>query len=384
MVNYIYGYFAPKPTTDVAAVPVQIVMDKSEYGQEALVTATVENNTDTDIIIPNDCPGEPLDVSAYRDGAWKQIEAKPDIQCNAEKTITIKAKSKLKVSFENWNYELFGTNGRYKVSIKLADGKQIESPEFTVIDQNIFKWLWTKAFYQPIYNVLIFLTIKLPYHDLGFAIIILTILIRLLLLVPSQKALKSQKKMQELQPKLEEIKEKHKGDQQKISLETMNLWKTHNVNPFGSCLPLLIQFPVFIALFYVVGSGLNPDHAHLLYQGFIMVPFQDIHVNFLGILPLTKPNAIVLPLIVGLLQFVQMKMTMKKADNGGKKSDMEMANGAMVYLLPIMVAFITVSVPAAAGLYWATSTLFGIGQQYVVNKGSEKEKGPKQVITVVA
>lgn len=377
--------FVPKQASTTAVEPVRVVMSNSEYGKEALVTATIENNTDKDMVIPNDCPGEPLDVYTYTAGEWKQIQAKPDIQCKSDKTITIKSKTSLKVPYDNWNHALFGNNGRYKVSLKAEDGKQYESPEFTVVDQNIFKWLWTTAFYQPIYNVLIFLTAKLPYHDLGFAIILLTMLIRLILLVPSQKALKSQKKMQELQPKLEEIKEKHKGDQQRISLETMELWKTNKVNPFGSCLPLLIQFPVFIALFYVVGSGLNPDHAHLLYSGFVAVAFREINTNFLSILELTKPNTFALPLIVGLLQFVQMKMTMKRNNaKAGKKSDMDMANGAMVYVMPVMVAFITVSVPAAAGLYWATSTLFGIAQQYVVNKDSEKSNGPKQIIEVKA
>lgn len=395
IVNYIYGVFVPKQATTTAVEPVRVVMSNNEYGKEALVTATIENNTDKDIIISDDCPGEPLDVYTYSSGEWKQIQANPNIQCSdriqtsegeLKNTITIKAKAQLKVTFDNWNYALFGNNGRYKISIKADDGKQYESPEFTVVDQNIFKWFWSAFFYQPIYNVLIFLTAKLPYHDLGFAIILLTMIIRIILLVPSQKALKSQKKMQELQPKLEEIKEKHKGDQQRISVETMELWKTHKVNPFGSCLPLLIQFPVFIALFYVVGSGLNPDHAHLLYSGFVAVAFNEINTNFLGILELTKPNTFVLPLIVGLLQFIQMKMTMKKnTPKVGKKSDMDMANSAMVYVMPVMVAFITVSVPAAAGLYWATSTLFGIGQQYVVNKDSEKATGgPKQIIEVKA
>lgn len=386
IVNYIYGVFVPKQTSTTTVEPVRVVMSNNEYGKEALVTATIENNTDKDITIQNDCPGEPLDVYTYSSGEWKQVQANPTITCKSEKTITIKTKTSLKVPYDNWNYALFGNNGRYKVSFKADDGKQYESPEFTVVDQNILKWLWTTFFYQPIYNVLIFLTAKLPYHDLGFAIILLTIIIRVILLVPSQKALKSQKKMQELQPKLEEIKEKHKGDQQRISMETMELWKTHKVNPFGSCLPLLIQFPVFIALFYVVGSGLNPDHAHLLYSGFVAVAFNEINTNFLSILELTKPNTFVLPLIVGLLQFVQMKMTMKKnTAKAGKKSDMDMANSAMVYVMPIMVAFITVSVPAAAGLYWATSTLFGIAQQYVVNKESEKAAGgPKQIIEVKA
>ena len=389
IVNYVYTSYFNKPAPTTSAESVIISMSSQEYGKDSLVTATIENNTNIDITLPNECPGEPLDVSNYSDGAWRKIESKPEIICptDAENTkIIIKAHNKLKIPYDKWNHSLFGNEGRYKISFKTAEGKQYESPEFTVVKAGIFRAGWTTLFYQPIYNILMFLTEKLPMHDLGLAIILLTILIRLILLVPSQKALKSQKKMQELQPKLEAIKEKHKGNQQMISMETMALWKEHKVNPFGSCLPLLIQFPVFIALFYVVGNGLNPDNSYMLYPGFIKVSYKDIHTLFLGVLELTKSNKYVLPLIVGLLQFVQMKMTMKKTAEKEKKSDMDVANGMMIYFLPVMIAVITMSVPAAAGLYWATSTLFGIGQQYYVNKGSEqafsKDKGPKQIIKV--
>lgn len=394
VVNFVFSKFIAPPTQNTSAEPLKITTTKTEYGRNVLVGVTIENNTDKDITIPNDCPSEPLDVTKYVNNQWQPISVKTDIPCPDAQPLTVKAKDKLALDFSSWNHALFGENGRYKVSFKTVDAvdgktvKTIESPEFTVVDPSIFRWAWTTIFYQPIYNVLIFLTAKLPSHDLGFAIILLTILIRLLLLAPSQKALKSQKRMQELQPKLEAIKEKHKGNQQMISVETMALWKEHKVNPFGSCLPLLIQFPVLIALFYVVQTGLNPDNAYLLYPGFVTVVFNEIHTNFLGILELTTRNAYVLPLIVGLLQFVQMKMTLKKpAEGAAKKSEMEMANNMMIYVMPVMIALFTASTPAGVGLYWATSTLFGIGQQWYVNKESDKRNGnkndsPKQVITI--
>ncbi len=397
VVNAAFSYFAgPSKDTSGTEAPVKIVMSDDEYGRGANVTASLENNTDKDFTIPNDCPSEPLEVMKYTNNQWGKVEARPEVTCDAtEKTLTVKAKSKLVIDYANWNHALFGENGRYKVSIKLpaaagvedATEKTVESPEFTIVNPSIWRTLWTSVFYQPIYNVLVFLTAKIPGHDLGFAIIALTILIRLLLLAPSQKALKSQKKMQELQPKLEAIKEKHKGNQQMISVETMALWKDNKVNPFGSCLPILIQFPVLIALFYVVQTGLNPDNAYLLYPGFISVSLSDIHTNFFGILELTTRNTIVLPLIVGLLQFVQMKMTLKKAAPGAKKSEMEIANSMMIYVMPVMIALFTASVPAGVGLYWATSTLFGIGQQAYVNKQTGGSSGQdnnsaKRIITV--
>lgn len=396
VVNFVFSKFIAPPPQNGSSEPIRITTNDTEYGRGALVTVTIENNTDKDITIPNDCPSEPLDVSKYTNNQWQPISVKTDIVCTDAQPFAVKAHDKLDLDFANWNHSLFGENGRYKVSFKTVDPvdgktvKTVESPEFTVVNPSIFRWIWTTIFYQPIYNVLIFLTAKLPSHDLGFAIILLTILIRLILLAPSQKALRSQKKMQELQPKIDAIKEKHKGNQQMMSMETMALWKEHKVNPFGSCLPLLIQFPVLIALFYVVQTGLNPDNAYLLYPGFVTIIFSQIQTNFLGILELTERNAYILPLIVGLLQFVQMKMTLKKpAASGAKKSEMEMANNMMIYIMPVMIALFTASTPAGVGLYWATSTLFGIGQQWYVNRESDKRNGtnndsPKQVITIKA
>jgi YidC/Oxa1 family membrane protein insertase len=209
----------------------------------------------------------------------------------------------------------------------------------------------------------------------------LTLLIRLILLVPSQRAMASQRRMQDLQPKLAHIKKKYAGNQERIAQETMALWKENKVNPFGSCLPLLIQFPVLIALFYVIQNGINPDNVYLLYAPLKGVDLSNIHTNFLGILELTKANAYVLPVIIGGLQFFQMKLAMartKKAKDEAtivgesqgptKGSEMEMANKTMIYIMPVMIAVFTASVPAGVGLYWGVSTLFALGQQVVVNR----------------
>jgi YidC/Oxa1 family membrane protein insertase len=270
----------------------------------------------------------------------------------------------------------------------ITSSKILETTEFEIKPQGWFGYIWTTVFFQPIYNVLIFIASVVPFNDLGLAIILLTILIRTILLLPSQKALKSQRKMNELQPKLAKIKEKYKDNQEMIAKETMALWKEYKVNPFGSCLPLLIQFPVLIALFYVIQDGLNPNNAFLLYEPLKHFSLQNIHVNFLNILDLTKINSIVLPLFVGGLQFLQMKLTMatkkdKKEDNNEKKakgSEMEMAGKTMMYIMPVMIAIFTASVPAGVGLYWSVSTIYGIAQQIVVNKQVDDEKVKVKVL----
>ncbi|MBU1992560.1 YidC/Oxa1 family membrane protein insertase, partial [Patescibacteria group bacterium] len=205
---------------------------------------------------------------------------------------------------------------------------------------------------------------------LGWGIVVLTLILRIILILPSQKGMKQQRRMQLIQPKLAEIKEKHKGDQQRVAQETMALWKEHKVNPFGSCLPLLIQFPILIALFYVIKDGLNPDNIHHLYESLKNIELSELHTNFLGILELTKRNIFWLPLLVGGLQFVQMKLTIgkKKGKEPKKKSEMEAANKVMIYFMPVMIAVFAASLPAGVGLYWGTSTLVGIGQQFFVNK----------------
>lgn len=352
-----------------------IATTKSEFARGKIVTVELRNNTKEKIEIESECPEEPLNVFMYKDGGFVQIHAKPDIDCTQYKKLSIEPEKKIRVLYSGWNHALFGELGRYKVSFKHGD-KTFESNEFTIEEENVLRLLWSRMLYQPIYNVLIFSSKNL-FHSLGLGIIILTMIIRLILLVPSQRALKQQRKMQLVQPKLEEIKKKHAGDQQKIAQETMALWKEHKVNPFGSCMPLLIQFPILIALFYVIRDGLNPDNTYLLYDILKETSLKDIGTNFLSILELTKVNIFWLPLVIGGLQFVQMKLTIakKKAKNGEKeqKSEMAMANNMMLYFMPIMIAVFAASLPAGVGLYWGTSTLFGIGQQLIVNKEADNE-----------
>ena len=169
-------------------------------------------------------------------------------------------------------------------------------------------------------------------------------------------------------------------------METMNVWKEAKVNPFGSCLPLLLQFPFLIALFYVVQGGLNPDNAYLLYTNYQDFALTDIDVDFFGLLNLTKVNLYVLPVIIGGLQFLQMKLAMgrKKNKKGSKQSEeMAMATNMMTYVMPVMIAVFTASLPAGVGIYWGTSTIYGIVQQLFVNKGSDKNDNNEPKVKVI-
>lgn len=360
----------------------------TEYSRTQKVTVNISNNTDQEIVIPNECPGEPFDVYKKENNEWTQKTSDPELNCESSSEITIEPGDEMKIAYENWNHALFSDMGLFRIEFETeinGETQVLSTNEFLVVKEGIIKQLWYGIFYRPIYNALIFLTSVMPRNDLGLAIILLTLIIRTILLIPSQRAMKSQKKMQQIQPRLEEIKKKYKGDQQKIATETMAIWKEAKVNPMGSCLPILLQFPFLIALFYVVKGGLNPDNAYLFYAQYSSFTLHDINVNFFGILDLTKANIYVLPLIVGGLQFFQMKLTMakkdKKKDKDGKKekkSEMAMATGTMTYIMPIMIAVFAASLPAAVGIYWGTSTAYGIVQQLFVNKeGPSKQSETK-------
>lgn len=348
---------------------------KTEYASGEEIIIKVKNNTEEPLTLASNCPKNPFRVLNWTGDKFELKEAETKLNCALSPDTTLAAKEEKKVSYTYWNHSLFNTPGRYKIEIGLNLKGKIEtfsSPEFSVVEAGFWRKLFRTAFYQPLYNILIFFIKIAPGRDLGFAIILLTLLIRLILLVPAQRGIMSQRRMQELQPKLEHIKKKYAGNKERISQETMQLWKEHKVNPFGSCLPILIQFPVLIALFYVIQNGLNPDNIHLLYKFLKDVDLSNIHTNFLGVLELTRVNAFILPLIVGGLQFFQLKLAMFKkqetAETERKPSEMESANKMMVYVMPIMIAIFTASVPAGVGLYWGVSTLFALGQQVVANR----------------
>ena len=358
---------------------------ENDYSRTKTVAVDIQNYTDETITIPNECPNEPFNVYKYENNDWAQKITNPELNCENAADIVIEPGNSHRITYDGWNNALFYEMGRFKIDFTTTlngEAKTFTTNEFLIKKEGVFSQLWNGIFYKPIYNGLIYLTKVLPLHDLGLAIILLTILIRTILLVPSHKSMKSQKRLQDIQPRLEKVKEKYKGDQQKIAQETMAIWKEAKVNPFGSCLPLLLQLPFLIALFYAIKGGLNPDNTFLLYTQYEGFSLSQIHTNFLGILDLTKPNIYVLPLVIGGLQFIQMKLTMAKSNKGGKKKDkkqneMAKATGMMVYIMPIMIAVFTASLPAGVGIYWGTSTIYGIFQQLVINKNPDKNPDKK-------
>jgi YidC/Oxa1 family membrane protein insertase len=239
--------------------------------------------------------------------------------------------------------------------------------------------LLTIIFYQPLLNLLIWLYNVVPGHDIGIAIVLLTIIIRLVLLPLSKKSIESQKALQDMQPKIEELKKQfpNKEDQGKAMIK---LYQDNKINPLSSCLPLLIQLPFLFAVYQVFRTGLTKGSLALVYP-FISRPL-EINVISLHFLDLSKPNW-VLAVLAGAAQFWQAKMMITKKPpintKGAQDENMTaMLNKQMLYFMPLFTVFIGISLPSGLTLYWFIGTFLTVLQQIfifnrILGRGKQKE-----------
>lgn len=241
--------------------------------------------------------------------------------------------------------------------------------------------------YQPIFNLFIGLYDILPGHDLGVVIFVLTVLIRLALYPLTTSSIKAQKSMQELQPKMEAIKKEFPTDKQKQAEATMELYKTHKINPLTSCLPMLVQLPLLIALFWVLRDGLASQNLAPNLYPFIHNP-GILKAQSLGFFDLAKPS-IALSILAGLAQFFQAKTLSRKkspkeAGEGGKDEDMTaMMNKQMLYVMPVMTVLIGFKFPAGLTLYWFLSTALMLVQQLFIFRKKDEPDSPQSDTKVV-
>lgn len=239
---------------------------------------------------------------------------------------------------------------------------------------NLISLIYTEGLFRPLLNLLVGLTNHLPGHEVGWAIVLVTAFVRVILLPLSyhqvKRAQDNQSKMGKMQSQLKDIKNRYQHDKTKQSQETMRLYRESGVNPASGCLPLLIQLPVLIALYRVFLAGLTQDTFSLLYS-FVGRP-TALGLVFFGI-NLHDPS-VMLGVLAGVAQFVQMRfLTSPAPASTPSDSDDAAAMTAamqknMMYIFPVMTVFISLRLPAALALYWLISTLFGIGQQVLFRR----------------
>ncbi len=388
--QFLLKMFSPAaPPSGTQAGTMHLSVGNVTTGNNAIVS--VQNNTDKEFVFAKRCPLPPVDVFFVGNGTesgGKLTDVTSDKTAVAcQNPPSIAAGASAQVNLAAWKYSIFSKTGMYEVRLPYSGSGKIAGTQptarFTLADPGTFTKIFRTFISKPFLNFLIFVASILPDHNLGIAIIVLTLAVKLILYIPTQHAMEGQKKMQMLQPKIDELKHLYPNDPRKQQEETMKLWKEHGVNPFQSCLPTLVQFPVLIGLFYVIRdqSVLALSH-HLIYPAYQHLSW-SFGTMFLGF-DLLKPSLYVMPPLLVIFQFLQMKLAFtisanknKKAKTvvdekgkkaGGASSAMEMQQKIMLYVLPLMIGFFAFKFPAAVSIYWGVSTLFGIGQQMIVNR----------------
>jgi len=227
--------------------------------------------------------------------------------------------------------------------------------------------VWYLIIGNPVLNALIALSHLLS-GSFGLAIIALTIIVRLVLWPLTKRQLNSTKALQDMQPKMQELQKKYGKNQQKLQQETMKLYKEAGVNPIGCLWPMLVQFPIWIALYQAIMRSLATtpenllDLAHRLYSWDIVNQAIPLSSKFLW-LDLGRPDPYwILAIIVGGTMWVQQKMTQAPAVDPRQESTSRM----MTLMMPFMFGFLTLMFPSGLALYWAVSNIIGIITQYFV------------------
>lgn len=201
---------------------------------------------------------------------------------------------------------------------------------------------------QQVITVLYNFTDSVGFANYGLAIVIMTVIVKLILYPLSKKQIESTKAMMELQPKMKAIQEKYKDDKQRLNMELANLYKSEGVNPLAGCLPLVVQMPIMIGIFY----GIRDFH----YAG---------PSNFLWMESISNPDpTYILPVLSALTTFIQSKQTMPDTGNPQNK--------IMLYFMPLFIGYISLTFPAGLVLYWVIMNIMQIGQQFLMERTAAK------------
>ncbi len=247
--------------------------------------------------------------------------------------------------------------------------------------------IWNTLIYQPIYNILIFIVNNVTFGDIGFAIIIVTIIVKLALSPLTKKSIKSQILMKKMEPEIKQIKKDYANNKEEQAKKTFELYKKYGTNPFSGCLVVILQLPVIFALYYVFLKDLLPIDEKLIYS-FVSIP-SEIHTNFLGLIELgAKSKSVILAVLAGVTQFLQgylsspIKSKSKTGDvevlkPGETRSFQDELSNSMQmnikYILPIFIAFISWKISAAIALYFVISNIFTIVQEWYIRRTIEKK-----------
>lgn len=226
-------------------------------------------------------------------------------------------------------------------------------------------------FYQPLYNGLVFLMDVLPWIDAGVAVILFTVIVKLILFPLSRTSVRTQFLIKKYDKELKDIRETYKSDRQEQALQTMNFYKEKKINPFSSLLLLFVQLPIIFALYRVFTASSLPAIDTLSLYSFVPQP-ELVKVYFLGLIDIASKSA-PLAFLAALTSFYQIKFSLPPANTtpSGNQFKDDFARSMriqMQYVFPVFVAVLAYNFSAALALYWITSNLFMIGQEIYIKR----------------
>jgi YidC/Oxa1 family membrane protein insertase len=371
-------FFPPKDTTLAQSWVLLQIKDDAITVPNIPVIEVVNQSTGS--IVVNPC----TDIKISLDSLWeiKNIGDTAPTFCNV---VTVEAGATGQIPFGPL-YEVFAKYaGKYIVTLNTEYGERIVF--FESEKPGIIRTFLSATVYQPIYNLFVALLTWIPGHPLGWAIIIVTIIIRLILLVPQHHMLEWQKKLQKIQPKIKALQKEYKEDQATLGMKMLELYKTEWVNPMGSIVPLLIQMPILIGLYWVISQINDPSNFYHLYSFFQNFDPTEIVTQFywLELSQIGGTLGIIFALALGALQYIQARLSFAYTEKKKEKEDTKalvkkddetpdfaldpaLMQKMMLYFFPIMIAVSSFFFPLGVGLYWFIGTLFVIGQQAYVNR----------------
>ncbi len=226
----------------------------------------------------------------------------------------------------------------------------------------------------PIFNLLVVLYKYVAFQDLGFAIILLTIVIRVVLYPLFYKSFRNQTIMQKVQPEIARVQQQHKGNKEEQAKAALALYKQYKVNPFSSFFFVLLQLPLLIAVYQVFSVGFTTEAFSQLYS-FVSAP-AVINNTLFGFMDITQPSWMIVIFAV-IAQFLQSWLALPKTKPGQQPDKNAKMAKNMAYIAPLLTILILPKLPAAVGIYWCITSLFSVGQQYAINKTISKEEAGK-------
>ncbi len=233
---------------------------------------------------------------------------------------------------------------------------------------------------NPLYNLFVALQ-NISIFDAGLATIVITIIVKIILFPLAKKMIRSQIVMKKIQPEMEAVKDKYKDvktpeERSAMGMEMMELYKKNNVNPLSSIFLILVQLPIFFALYYIFArTGLPEIDMERLYS-FVAKP-DEIKMSLLGFFDLSQKGVWILALIAGIAQYYQINLSMGEApakkENPTMQDDLARnMHNTMKYFMPVMIIVISLTLPAVISIYFIVSSLFMMGQEMMMKKEKDE------------